>query len=185
MKATDVLMKEHEAIRCVLDSLEKACDALDNGKQVPARIFNDILDFIRNFTDRCHHGKEEDRLFPKYIERGMPSGSGPIAVMLAEHQEGRDLIRHASEQYEKWNAGDASASAGMTGALKGYIDLLRNHIVKENQILYPMGDRFITEEDDNWLENEFDLIEEHEMGPGVHEKYHAMIDALEEETAKL
>ncbi|HEX2924128.1 MAG TPA: hemerythrin domain-containing protein [Chloroflexota bacterium] len=185
MEATDILKHEHRAIESVLDSLDKAAEALKQGKEVPAWIFAGGLDFISNFADRCHHGKEEGRLFPMFGERGVSVQGGPIAVMLAEHDEGRRYAREAAESYAKWTAGDRAAGAAMADALRKYTALLREHIYKEDNILYPMGDRFLSEDDDQALVRQFDEVEEHEMGPGVHERYHAMIGKLEEETAKL
>lgn len=186
MESTDILKKEHRAIESVLNSLDRAAHALRHGKAVPPQIFADGIDFIRNFADRCHHGKEEDRLFPLLIERGFPSDRGPIHVMLTEHEEGRDYVRKASENFEKWNAdGDKEAGMTMAVAIERYIDLLRQHIQKEDHILYPMGEERMSAEDDQLLVKQFDEVEEQEMGPGVHEQYHAMIDRLADETAKL
>ena len=185
MEATDILKHEHRAIESVLDSLDKAADALRDGRSAPAWVFSDGIDFIRNFADRCHHGKEEGRLFPFLGERGMPVDGGPIAMMLMEHEEGRAHVRDAAAQFEKWSAGDTEAGEAMADALQAYIMLLREHIYKEDNILYPMGDRVMSEEDDRRLVAEFDEVEENEMGPGVHEKYHAMMDKLEVATADL
>lgn len=185
MEATDILRHEHRAIESVLDSLDKASNAVKEGKQVPSWIFADGLDFIRNFADRCHHGKEEGRLFPMFSERGLPTEGGPIHVMLVEHEEGRKYVHEAAAQLEKYTGGDQTAGVAMAKAIQNYTALLRDHIYKEDNILYPMGDKLISQEDDQSLVQQFDEVEEHEMGPGVHERYHAMIDKLEEETSRL
>ncbi len=51
-----------------------------------------LRDFIRNFVDTCHHTKEEKHLCPMLESRGMSHDSGPIAVMLLEHTEGRRML---------------------------------------------------------------------------------------------
>jgi len=185
MEATEILKHEHRAIETVLDALDKAAEALKEGREVPASIFADGLDFIRNFADRCHHGKEEHRLFPLFAERGLGTHGGPIQVMLIEHEQGRSYVREAAAWYGKWAEGDKQAGISMANALQSYIELLREHIYKEDNILYPMGNRMISPEDDQMLVAQFEEVEEQEMGPGVHEKYHAMIEKLEEETARL
>lgn len=185
MEATDILRREHKAISVVLDSLDRASTALINGVDVPPWVFKDSLDFIQNFADRCHHHKEEGRLFPLYGERGLPTAGGPIKVMTMEHMEGRKYISEASEEYQDWFKGDKAAGICMAEALLAYVKLLREHIDKEDNVLYPMGDKLLSQADDQMLIKQFDDIEEQEMGPGVHEKYHAMIDKLEEATAKL
>ena len=62
----------------------------------------------------------------------------------------------------------------------GYVRLLRAHINKEDNVLYPMGERILTAEDQQWLAKEFDRVEAEEIGAGVHEKYHQMAHELAE-----
>lgn len=185
MEATDILKREHRVINIVLDSLDRASQALKEGRNVPSWVFADGLDFLRNFADRCHHHKEEDRLFPLYEEKGLPTSGGPIRVLIMEHEKGRRYLKEASSAYDEWVQGNKTAGLAMARELQAYIDLLRSHIEKEDSILYPMGDRLLSKADDQMLVKQFDDIEEQEMGPGVQEKYHEMIDKLEDATAKL
>ncbi|MDO8589634.1 MAG: hemerythrin domain-containing protein [Armatimonadota bacterium] len=185
MEATEILKHEHRAIESVLDSLDKAAEAVRDGRPVPAWVFADGLDFIRNFADRCHHGKEEDRLYPLMGERGLPIEGGPIGVMLMEHEQGRAFVREAAAKYANWTGGDAASAEAMADALQSYVKLLREHIYKEDNILYLMGNQVMSAEDDQRLVREFEDFEEKQMEPGAHEKYHAMIEKIEEETAEL
>jgi hemerythrin-like domain-containing protein len=57
---------------------------------------------------------------------------------------------------------------------------LRQHIDKENNVLYPMGNRVLTEDDQRQLSEAFERVEAEEMGPGVHEKYHQLAHELAE-----
>jgi len=184
MKASDILKKEHRAIEVVLDSLDRASYAVMQGKEVPAWVFEEGFDFIRNFADRCHHGKEEGILLPLYRAKGVPA-EGPIHYVLAEHEEARRLVSKAASDYDKWIMGDQSAGQSMAENIQRYISLLRNHIQKEDNMLFPMGDNLITESDDQILVQQFDEIEEQEIGQGVHEEYHKMIERLQKETSRL
>ena len=87
-------MNEHRVIERVIAVLRQATDALEAGKPVPPQVFNNAIDFIRNFADTCHHAKEEGVLFASMEARGFPRQGGPIQVMLLEHEEGRaDMCR--------------------------------------------------------------------------------------------
>jgi hemerythrin-like domain-containing protein len=68
-----------------------------------------------------------------------------------------------------------------TIAAKHYINLLRSHIEKENDILYPFGDNFLSEEEQRALLERFEAHEEQVIGRGKHEELHAQ---LEEWSAK-
>jgi len=184
MKATQVLRDEHEGILAMLAVIQAAIDRLQAGKSIPPALMTDAVDFITNFADRCHHGKEEKQLFPAMIEHGVPNEGGPVGVMLAEHTQGRAYVRALSAAAQKYATGDLSAVPALIENALGYITLLRQHIEKENGILFPMADHLLTDAEQDALFDAFAQIEANEMGPGVHERYHAMIGAYQKQVAE-
>ena len=84
--STESLRKDHLLIEKVLKSMQVTLELLRSGKKIPESILVPVVDFSKNFTDVCHHGKEEESLFPALERAGMPRHMGPIAVMLMEHQ---------------------------------------------------------------------------------------------------
>ena len=177
MNATKILMEEHEIILQVLDTLELELAKIKTGKSKPS-FFLDAADFIKGFADGCHHAKEEGVLFKYMEEAGIPAENGPIAVMLSDHEQGRLFTRHMREAALKWQAGDQSAVAGVLENANGYIQLLRGHIFKENNILFPMADRAIDPGKYAALDDAFEHVEHVETGAGVHEKYLALAEKL-------
>jgi hemerythrin-like domain-containing protein len=180
MKATEELMAEHELISGVLAAMEQAIAAIPNGKVRPG-FFIDASDFIKGFTDGCHHAKEESVLFPQMEAGGMPAQGGPIGMMLAEHEQGRHFNRLMRAAAEKWQAGDESAGAAVRTNGEGYISLLRMHIQKENNILFPMADRVVPAEKQSSIWEGFEHIEHEETGEGVHQKYETLAEKLQQE----
>jgi len=178
MRAIDILMEEHEIILSVLDALEKGAGKLQASEPVPAQFFLDAADFIRNFADRCHHMKEEGVLFKTMVERGFPGEHGPIAVMLAEHEQGRDYTHDMNEAAQKLAKGNADSRDAVVRAALGYVTLLRAHIQKENQILFPMAANFIPESEHDAVAAAFEEVERTETGAGIHEKYEALAQSL-------
>jgi hemerythrin-like domain-containing protein len=181
MQATDILMQEHELILSVLDALEKGANRLRTGESVQAQFFLDAADFIRNFADGCHHMKEEGVLFKTMVDRGFPEQHGPIAVMLAEHEQGRDFTHEMAQAAQKLAGGDASAADAVARAALGYVALLRQHIQKENQILFPMAGNFIPESEQAAVVAGFEKVEREDTGAGVHEKYEALARSLRQQ----
>ncbi|MEE8331007.1 MAG: hemerythrin domain-containing protein [Acidimicrobiia bacterium] len=137
--ATEVLRTEHQLILEVASVLERA---LDGGDAFDA--LDECVVFFRLFTDACHHGKEEDLLFPALEDHGMPGDSGPIAVMLEEHRIGRGLVKRMGEALPAAKQGDAAAVADLTEAGRGYVEMIRAHIAKEDGILFQMADGIVT-----------------------------------------
>ncbi len=165
----------------MLAVLEAAAKRLDDGERVRPGLFRDAVDFVRNFADRCHHGKEEQNLFPRMEERGVPRVGGPIGVMLMEHDQGRDFVAAIADSIDAYDGGDASSARVIVDNARGYIELLHGHIAKEEEVLFPMADSVLSPADQKEMEERFQKIETEIMGPGVHERYHRLLDDLERE----
>jgi hemerythrin-like domain-containing protein len=181
VKATEILMEEHRVIERVLTALERAATRLSKGQDVYMRFFTGTTVFIKNFADGCHHQKEEGILFPAMIENGMSKESGPIAVMLVEHEEGRRLTQKMRLALERIQTSDDSSRNDLIQSALGYVTLLRQHIYKEDNILFPMADKVIPPDQQAQILEAFKLVERDESGEGVHEKYTALALRLEQE----
>lgn len=181
MEATDILSSEHRVIERVVSALEAAAAALESGRDVRASFFTDAADFISGFADGCHHKKEEGVLFLAMQAHGMPVQGGPIGVMLAEHEQGRIYTRAMRAAAEKLEQGDLNARASVIQNARAYASLLRAHIIKEDQILFPMAGRVIPASQHAQVTLDFERVEHEETGAGIHEKYLALAERLEQE----
>jgi hemerythrin-like domain-containing protein len=181
VSVTEDLKTEHRAIERMLAVLEAAAQRLESGQRVRPGLLREAVDFVRNFADRCHHGKEEENLFPRMEAAGVPRAGGPLGVMLAEHDQGRRYVAAIANAIDAYEGGDGSAAAIIAESARGYVGLLRQHIGKEDNVLFPMADRVLSLEDQRELEQRFEEIETEVMGPGVHERYHRLLDDLERE----
>jgi hemerythrin-like domain-containing protein len=184
MEATQILMSEHRVIERVIRALDTAAERLKLGHPVRPGFFIDATDFIRGFADGCHHRKEEGVLFKALAENGMPVQGGPVAVMLYEHEQGRGLTRLLREAASRL-AGDPSARDAVIENASNYAALLRQHIQKEDHVLFPMSDRVLSPDKQQQVLEGFERLEHEETGEDVHEKYLALADALEREAAQL
>ncbi len=178
MRPTDILRHEHQVVLLVLEGAERIARDIDAGKAIPIADLEQMLDFFRNFVDRCHHGKEEELLFPKMQERGLPGNAGPLPVMRHEHEEGRQFARNIASAVATAKMGEPEAQRTLPEYLRGYAELLRAHIAKEDNVLFPMADRILEDSDQAELSEAFDKVESEEMGEGVHEQYHQLAHRL-------
>lgn len=180
MNPTQVLSDEHRIIEVMLGCLERlTTDALAAGS-LDEEAARSAVDFIRNFADKCHHGKEEGKLFPALIARGLPEDSGPVAVLLTEHEQGRAFVRAMSENIPAAARGNADAVQIFSDNARGYIQLLRAHIHKEDSVLFPMAEEILMAADQQLLLDSFEVIETEHMGAGTHEKYLDIVRRLAE-----
>lgn len=180
MKPTEVLIAEHKAVLVALQILEKVELGLVEGAADAPEHLDQLIDFFRGFVDQCHHFKEEEVLFPELQKQGLPREGGPIAVMLTEHEAGRRHIRGMLDGLARLRGGDAAAVRDIQQDIAGYKELLRGHIDKENNVLFPMTDRLVTDDDAVTVISRFEEIERERVGPGKHEAYHAMLHRLRE-----
>ena len=160
MQATDILMSEHRVIERVLDALEIATRALEQGHAVRPGFFLDAADFIGGFADGCHHRKEEGVLFEAMISAGMPPNGGPIAVMLMEHEQGRQFTRGLRDGVKKWQEGDDAGRRLLVTNARGYVALQRDHNMKEDEVLFPMAARMIAPEQEAQLLRDYARVAE-------------------------
>jgi hemerythrin-like domain-containing protein len=177
MKATEQLMDEHEGVKVMLNILERIYGPSGTAGTLNISHFDEILEFLKVFIDKCHHGKEEDLLFPALIAAGIPE-NGPITVMLQEHQMGRGYIKAMNDSYVSYMSGDQSSYDVIRRNALDYISLLRSHIEKENNILFVMADRVLSAEKQEELFEGFERIEEERIGVGKHEEFHKMLERL-------
>ncbi len=173
LASTD-LRQEHEGILFGLQILEAMDRQIQAGQPVETGDLQQMIQFLRLFADKCHHGKEEGLYFPSLAAAGVPTERGPIGQMLLEHEQGRALIRQMARA-----AGDPVSRQAFAQAADGYIQLLRAHIDKENQVLFMLGDQMIPAAEQDRLLAEFASFEETVMGAGTHEQLHQMLDLFE------
>ena len=181
MLATDELKHEHRTIERMLTVIDEAAYKRKLGRDLPPHFFPYVVDFVRNFADRCHHGKEEDNLFPAMEKRGIPGQDGPIGMMLVEHDRGRLYVRQMEEASNRLASGDIAALSAAVENAVGYSQLLRQHIYKEDNILYKIADQVLTASDDKELMAKFEEVERERMGPGKHAEYLKLVEELERE----
>jgi hemerythrin-like domain-containing protein len=175
-KAIEDLRHEHEAILSALGVLDAIVSQLATGTAVTAGHILEFMAFLSEFADKCHHGKEEGILFPELKRAAVPEEKGAVALMLAEHAQGRALIKAMGKAAE-----GAPDYPRFVGAAREYSSLLRNHIQQEERVLFPTAEKALT---DPQLERIYRSFEEHEeqvIGPGRHEQLHDMLRRLQQE----
>lgn len=155
MHPTQILTDEHRVIEARLDQLEQETRAVRAGGAFSRRYFEELLDFFRDEADHCHHAKEEKLLFPRMKARGIPAEGGPIGVMLAEHDEGRAYLKRVRENLAGAEQGSAEALDAVLQNSAAYIEMLRAHIYKEDNILFRMARMVLEPSDVAELEKAF------------------------------
>lgn len=176
-----VLRAEHQVILRVMVVLGRLIERSKAGEGFEVDALNKCVTFFRYFADACHHAKEEDLLFPVLEQRGIPRDGGPIGVMLEEHTIARKLTKVMGDGLEAYAAGDRVGQNAVQVAAEQYIDLLTNHIDKEDNVLFVIGDQCMTAEDRTKLCEQFCEVGCRAFGGKKREELERIADELESE----
>jgi hemerythrin-like domain-containing protein len=142
---TAALVAEHVLIKRMLALIEKIAPLTARGEFSDWQFYLDGADFIRQYADRFHHAKEEDILFEALVTNGMPRQNSPVAAMLMEHDLGRGYVKAFADAAARALAGETGLAGVIADNALAYAALLRDHIAKEDEILYPLAERVIPE----------------------------------------
>lgn len=178
---TQRLKDEHQLILRMLALLEKKAELTADGLFRDYSFYLEAVDFIRNFADRFHHAKEEEILFEALIENGMPRANSPVAAMLMEHDQGRAFVRGMEVAATCALNGEKGQDGTIVENALGYIELLREHIAKEDEILYPLAERVLPDEKREAIAAGYLKAEEARQGQEAH--YRALVEGYEAKAA--
>ena len=151
MKCTDLLRQDHKIILRSLDVLQ--CIV---GGENPERIDPDdtttLLRFLRVFADEHHHMKEESVLFPE-VARTSQAEADPLRHLLFEHTQERSLLAGLEDALHRTKTNEFVFFANQLA------ERVRNHIHKEDGILFPILDVLISSKLDEKVAAEFEKFQ--------------------------
>jgi hemerythrin-like domain-containing protein len=148
-KSIALLSSEHKIILRTIDVLESMAKQAEAGKEFTKEDVNGIIEILRIFADELHQAKEENVLFPVFTKACDSSETDAIRHMLFEHEKDRSLIERLQ------NALLRSQPAEFAGHASYLAEILRTHIYKEDNILFDLIDKRLSDEDDVNIVREF------------------------------
>jgi len=135
---TEILEAEHRVIEQVVSAVRELNSGIEAGQKADVDFLRKVVDFMRVYADKCHHGKEEELLFPALGNLGVPIEGCPLGALMGEHTRGRFLVTNLAEGVDLLAAGDEKGLEKIKKGLTGIVSLYPNHIWKEDFLLFPM-----------------------------------------------
>ena len=177
MQSRGPLMIEHRLIERMITLIEKKLQQIEITNQVDPFFIDTVVDFIRIYADRTHHGKEEDILFKELSNKQMSDQEKQIMdELLDEHVLGRKTTKELVAANTKYRSGDKFALAIIVSKLRKLVDFYPKHIEKEDKIFFPAYMKYLTDEEDRLMLKKFWEFDR-EM---IHEKYRYVLQELSE-----
>jgi hemerythrin-like domain-containing protein/rubredoxin len=175
-----LLMIEHRQIERMIPVLLEEASKARSGSVDPERI-DALVDFVRTYADKCHHGKEEDILFQALQGKAMPPDiESTMERLVEDHRTSRGHVRIVAESNHRYRLGDANALKAMAGSLESLAVLYPAHIAIEDRSFFiPSMDLFTGEEQRRML-SQFQAFDR----GLVHQLYRSRMDILAGEPAR-
>ncbi|MGM0395631.1 MAG: hemerythrin domain-containing protein [Bacillota bacterium] len=181
MKSIEIMVEEHRNIRRMLKVLREVAYRIMTGGNYHLDDLPEIIDFVRNYADKLHHGKEEDILFKamnQQIEKLAKSGA--ITGMYIEHDQGRLFIANLETGYKAFKEGDDRARLDIIGNAIAYTDLLDRHIERENTALYKFAENMLPDEIKSKVDSDCDIVEDEATSSGTKARYINLLQLMED-----
>ena len=179
MKSISDLAAEHAIAGRMLHVLDRIADRIEAGQAVDAgATLSAITEFFQVYCERSHYPKEERKLFPAIEAAGLREYRETIADMIRDHSQSRHLSGTMAAAGRRFATGDAAAGTEFAAAAHEYVTLMREHIDREEGVLFPLAEKSLSaEKDENFL-TVFGRMDARELGP-------ARVAAIEELMARL
>lgn len=178
-RATEELAREHKVIQKAVAVMAQIVEQLELRHQVEPDLLRDLLQFMRVFSEQCHHSKEESYFFPYLESKGVPSTGCPLSALRGEHAKARQLMADLNSAAAAYIAGPEKGRLTLIQVLQSLVTLYPAHIWKEDYLLFPMAEKILSEEDDIQLLQQFDIAEE-EIGTHAHAAFERLAEELEQ-----
>lgn len=181
MNGIALMIEEHGNIKRMLAVMRKASLAILNGSEIDYLDFEDMTDFVKNYADNHHHGKEEKYLFNRMVDEIGGAAEKLVKYgMLVEHDLGRLYMMNLKEALANYKLGDEEAKLDVIANAVSYTHLLLRHIDKEDNAAYPFAQRALSEETLDKIDRECEVFEKEQEKKGIQEKYVQILERLEQ-----
>jgi len=175
----DFLVAEHEMIERAMAVLQNCLENLDVSAKNPVQMIR-AMDFLLEFGDKIHNRKEETLLFPHMEMKGIPVKGGPLGVMLMEHKAERELLGSMIMQVKGLQYAPDTEKEDYKNKGLEYLKIRADHIWKENDVLFKMGAKITSDEENTELLEGFARIDTETYGTTAREKFQQMLKEVEQ-----
>lgn len=167
------LMIEHRLIERVIEDLGVELSRLRSGHAPDPSYLSTVIDFLRTYADRTHHGKEEDILFRDLAKKNMSDeDKRGMQELVDEHVFARKNVAELVQAKNDFVAGRKEALDIVLDRLKILVEFYPEHIRREDEVFFPDTERYFTKPELDAM-----LVEFWEFDKKmIHEKYKAVVE---------
>jgi len=176
MQARATLMIEHRLIERMLSVIKDMLLEIQSKQKVNPVLVDMVIDFIKFYADRTHHGKEEDIFFRELDKKKLSAEDRKIMnELIDEHEYARNITNALADANKRYRNGEKAALKEITDKFHALVEFYPGHIDKEDNSFFPASRNYFKDEEDKKMLEEFWEFDR----KLIHEKYEALIGILE------
>jgi hemerythrin-like domain-containing protein len=138
-----------------------------------------IVDFIKTYADRTHHGKEEEILFLELSKKNLAGDDlASMNELVAEHKQARAKVRQIAALNDQYRNGNKSVIGEIKTIILWLADFYPIHIRKEDKGFFPQTEKYFSEKELQTLVEDFWAFDR----TMIHEKYKSILDTMNGKT---
>jgi hemerythrin-like domain-containing protein len=146
-KALTIIRDEHRTISAILHGMEYLVRKIGKQKKkVDPRVFHAMIYYLDTFSERAHHPKEDLFLFKALRARGA-GAEALITELEKEHAGGENALRRLAQALNRYEEGGDKEFPGFERATERFVGSYRDHMRKEEELLFPLAEKLLTKED--------------------------------------
>jgi len=171
-------MVEHRLIEKMIALVREQLPLIQERDQVDPVLIDTVVDFVRTYADRTHHGKEEEILFRDLATKAMsPRDQRVMQELIEEHRYGRSVVAKLVQAKQDYLQGQQDALPRIVEQLRALVAFYPKHIEKEDKDFFPNSERYLSEPEQQAMLQGFWEFDR-QM---IHEKYKAVVASLQEQ----
>lgn len=170
------LMHEHRLIERVIEVMRQQAAMIGEVGRTDPAIIDSTTDFLLSYADACHHGKEEQLLFPALKDKPLDEKAAQVmAELIEEHEQVRHLTHGLAETNRAYRNGDERALEDIASALRELTRVYPAHVEKENRYFFREAVKYLSAEEREAMAEQFEEFDR----SLVHRKYAQITESLE------
>jgi hemerythrin-like domain-containing protein len=169
-------MIEHRLIERMIELVRRQVGVAQEQRKVDALFIDAVVDFVRTYADRTHHGKEEDILFRELAAKSLsPEDERMMQELLEEHRFARKTVGELVQAKQEYLRGQSEALDTVLAKLRVLVGFYPEHIRKEDRVFFPNSEKYLSAEEQQAMLGEFWEFDR----KMIHEKYTAVVEQME------
>lgn len=164
------LREEHDRLLDIVNAAEQLASRLERNERISTDVLRGTQEVFQLYAHTIHREKEEDLLFPILRDKGVHQGASCVGIMLADHEEGHAAFARMASCIERYAEGEAGAGPEWAMAALQYCELLRRHIHRENDVVFGIAERSLSDDEDWDLQRSFAEVDRKAGRSGLNER---------------